>query len=187
MKQIRLVVIELAILVSLSFVVGQSVAKQPLSAIKTNEVNKVSVRIAIVDSEMAVLESDDAKKYAKESASLFAPRIKKLKDLQEDIQNMEKKLEKDSPILTELQRDNRQLEIKRKYEDLQLQDRQLRMDKSRSDQAELGKIRPKLDGAIETVAKKMGYDLVLEKGAVRFMEAELDITRMIIERINQIK
>ncbi|MDP0563348.1 MAG: OmpH family outer membrane protein [Candidatus Endonucleobacter sp. (ex Gigantidas childressi)] len=187
MKQIRLVVLELAMLVSLSFVVGQSLAKESSSATKANELKGLTIKIAIVDSERAVLESDDAKKYANHSEKLFAPKITKLKALEESIQSMDKQLTKDSPVLTDAQREGRQLDIKRKYEDLQLQDRQLRMEKSRSDQEELGKIRPKLDGAIHKVAKKMGYDLVLEKGAVRFMESELDITRMVIQSINKMK
>ncbi|MGI9279078.1 MAG: OmpH family outer membrane protein [Endozoicomonas sp.] len=144
-------------------------------------------KIAVVDSEMAVLESDAAKKYAKEAEKLFAPKIKLLKSLQDEIKGLEQKLQKDGPTLTDGQRENRQLEIKRKFEDLQLQDRQLRGEKARSDQAELGKMRPKLEKAIDEVSKEQNYDLVLERGAARFVKPELDITRKVIERMNKLK
>ncbi|WP_201772690.1 OmpH family outer membrane protein [Endozoicomonas numazuensis] len=144
-------------------------------------------KIAVVDSEMAVLESDSAKKYAKEAEKMFAPKIKQLKALQDDIKGLEQKLKKDGPTLTDGQRENRQLEIKRKFEDLQLQDRQLRGEKARSDQAELGKMRPKLEKAIDEVSKELNYDLVLERGAVRFVKPEFDITRKVIERMNKLK
>ncbi|WOG25465.1 OmpH family outer membrane protein [Endozoicomonas sp. 8E] len=144
-------------------------------------------KIAVVDSEMAVLESDAAKKYAKEAEKMFAPKIKQLKALQEEIRVMEQKLQKDGPTLTEGQRENRQVQIKRKFEDLQLQDRQLRSEKARSDQTELGKLRPKLDKAIEEVSKEQDYDLVLERGAARFVKPGFDITRKVIERMNKLK
>ncbi|WP_422133633.1 OmpH family outer membrane protein [Endozoicomonas sp. ALD040] len=144
-------------------------------------------KIAVVDSEMAVLESDAAKKYAKEAEKMFAPKIKQLKALQEEIRVMEQKLQKDGPTLTEGQRENRQVQIKRKFEDLQLQDRQLRSEKARSDQTELGKLRPKLDKAIEEVSKEQDYDLVLERGATRFVKPGFDITRKVIERMNKLK
>ena len=172
MKHIRSAIFALAMLVPFAY------AASPAQA---------AMKIAVVDSEMAVLESDAAKKYAKSSETQFAPRIKKLKSLQDDIKAMEQKLQKDGPTLSEAQRESRQLEIKRKYEDLQLQDRQLRMEKARSDQSELGKIRPKLDKAIEQVSKEMNYDLVLERGAVRFVKTDYDITRKVIERLNQMK
>ncbi len=176
MKQIKLAIFALVMLVPFAHA-ATSVSKQA----------NAGMRIAVVDSEMAVLESDAAKKYAKESEALFAPRIKKLKALQDEIKNSEQKLQKDGATLSEAQRESRQLEIKRKYEDLQLQDRQLRMDKARSDQAELGKLRPKLDQAIDKVAKEQNYDLVLERGAVRFVKNDYDITRKVIERLNQMK
>ena len=144
-------------------------------------------KIGVVDSEMAVLESDAAKKYAKISEAQFGPRIKKLKEIQESIQSMEAELQKNRLVMTELQRENSQLEIKRKYEDLQLQDRQLRMEKNNSDQSELGKLKPKLEKSIAEVTKAMGYYLVLERGAVRFVRPEHDITRKVIQRLNQMK
>ncbi len=144
-------------------------------------------KVAVIDSEMAVLQSDAAKKYAQEAENLFAPRIKKLQALQADLKAMDQKLQKDGPTLTESQRESRQLEMKRKAEDLRLQDRQLREDKGRSDQAELGKLRPKLEKAIEAVSNDLSYDLVLERGAARFVKPEFDITRKVIERINKMK
>ncbi|WP_263078876.1 OmpH family outer membrane protein [Endozoicomonas sp. Mp262] len=170
MKQIRLALLSVMMLLPL---VGHA--------------KDAGMRIAVIDSEMAVLESDSAKKYAKDSEALFAPRIKKLKTLQEDIKKIEQQLQKDGPAMTEAQRESKQLEIKRKYEDFQLQDRQLRMDKAKSDQAELGKLRPKLDQAVEKVSQELNYDMVLERGAVRYVKAEFDITRKVIERLNQMK
>lgn len=175
MKQVRLTFLSVTILLSLAL------------AGVVQAASSGGMRMAVVDSEMAVLESDAAKKYAKTSENQFAPRIKKLQALQEAIKASEQALQKDGPALTDAQRENRQLEIKRKYEDLQLQDRQLRMDKAKADQDELNKLRPKLDKAIEKVSQELSYDLVLERAAARYVKAEHDITRKVIERLNQMK
>lgn len=167
MKQIRLAVMALLMLAPLA--------------------QAATMKIAVVDSEMAVLESDAAKRYAKEAEKMFAPRINELKKLQDEIKQLEEKLKKDAPTLTDSMREGRQLEIKRKFEDLQMKDRQLRADKARSDQAELGKLRPKLEEAVDLVSKEQNYDLVLERGAARFVKPEFDITRKVIERLNKMK
>ena len=146
-----------------------------------------AMKIAVIDSEMAVLESDAAKKYAKVAESKFAPQIKQIKTLGDELKKMEQKLQKDGPTLSEAQKESRQLDIKRKYEDLQLKDRQLRMEKARSDQEELGKIRPKLEQAIEQISKEQSFDLVLQRGAAAYVKPEFDITRKVIERLNKMK
>ncbi len=144
-----------------------------------------TMKIAVIDSDMAVLESDAAKQYAKMAESKFAPQIKQIKTLGDELKKMEQKLQKEGPTLSAAQRETRQLDIKRKYEDLQLKDRQLRVEKARSDQEELGKLRPRLEQAIEQISKEQGYDLVLQRGAVAFVKPEFDITRMVIERLNK--
>ena len=145
-------------------------------------------KIAVVNYEMAVFESDAMKQYNKKMDAEYAPKIKKLKALQESIQTLEQKLQKDGPTMTNSQRENTQLEIKRKYEDLQLQDRQLRTEKARSDQAELEKLKPRLEKAIDQVQADMKYDFIFDRrGAVRVGNAEYDITRKVIERLNKMK
>ena len=144
-------------------------------------------KIIVVDSEMAVLESDAAKQYAKEAEKLFAPKIKQLKTIQDEIKDLEQNLQKDSLTLTDSQRESRQLEINRKFEDLQLQDRQLRAEKGRSDQVELSKMRPKIEKAIDEIATELNYDMVLERAAVRYVKPQFDITRKVIEAMNKTK
>ena len=145
------------------------------------------MRIAVIDSEMAVTESEAAKRYAKESEAKFAPRIKNLNALQADIRQMEEKLQKDGPVLSPSELESRQLEIRRKFEDLQRLDQQLRMDKGQADQAELEKLRPKMDEAIRKVSEAQKFDIVLERRAAYYVKPEFDITRQVIDAVNKMK
>ncbi|OED41831.1 hypothetical protein ACH42_12985 [Endozoicomonas sp. (ex Bugula neritina AB1)] len=148
---------------------------------------QASMRIAVVDSEMAVVQSDAAKRYEKEAEAKFAPRIKNLNALQSDVQGMEEKLQKDGPTLSQPQLESRKLEIRRKIEDLRMQDQQLRQDKQVSDQTELGKIRPKLEKAIEQVSEASKFDIVLERRVAHYVKPEFDITRKVIDSLNKMK
>ena len=150
-------------------------------------VAQADMRIAVIDSEMAVLESDASKAYAKESEKRFAPRIALIQSLQDELQKMEEELNKDGPTMSQAQIEARQLEMKRKYEDLQMQDRQLRMDKNQADQQELNLLRPRLEQAVNEVSEQLKYDMVIERGAVRYVKPQHDITRQVIERLNKQK
>ena len=49
----------------------------------------------------------------------------------------------------------------------------------------LKQLKPKLDKAVEEVLKKGNYDIVIERGAVVDAKPQYDITRDVIERMNQ--
>ena len=148
---------------------------------------QADMRIAVVDKELAVVQSDGAKRYEKEAEAKFAPRIKNLNALKAEFDGMEKKLQKDGPTLSPAQLESRKLELRRKYEDLQMQSQQLRQDKQESDQKELGLLAPKLDKAIKQVAEAQKFDMVLERRAAHYYKPEFDITRKVIESLNKMK
>ena len=51
----------------------------------------------------------------------------------------------------------------------------------------LKQLKPKLDQAVEEVIKKGAFDLVFERGAVIDVKPQYDITRQVIERMNQLR
>ena len=118
----------------------------------------------------------------------FGPKIKTLQTLEDSIKELQQNLQKNGPTMTSGQRESAQLEIRRKHEDLQLQHRQLRSDRVRSDQAELEKLKPKLEEAIDQVQAEMNYDFIFDsRTTVRVGSSNADITRKVIERLNKIK
>ena len=145
------------------------------------------MRIGVIDSNMAVRESNVAKRYFQEVDARYAPRIKNLTALEADILQMQEKLQKDGPVLSPAELESRQLEIRRKIEDLQRLDQQLRVDRAQADQAEFEKLRPKMDEAIRNVSESLKFDMVLERGAALYVKPEFDVTRQVIEAVNKMK
>ena len=144
------------------------------------------LKIAVVNSQMALLESEPAKGYAEKSEARFSKQIKHLKRLEGDFKKLAEKFDKEALTLAESERAKIQIEMRRKKEDWELQARQLQADRNELDQKEFEKIQPLLVKAIEQVARVEGYDMVLEKASARFVKPEFDLTRKVIDRINRL-
>ena len=143
-------------------------------------------RVAVVNSQMALLESAAAKQYAKVSEQQFGEQINKLKGLESQYKTLMGKLEKEGPMMSEAERTKLQLEMRRKKEDWEYQARQLQVEKNEADQKELAKLQPQLEEAIQAVAKSEGYDVVIERAAARFVKPENDVTRKVIDKLNRL-
>lgn len=145
------------------------------------------MKIAVLNYQMALLESDVAKKYAVDSERKFGPRIAKLKALEEDARKLQDRLVKDGSKMKQAERERLELELNQKARDFQLQSKELNESKMKADQDMLKIIKPKLDKAVEDALKSGGFDLVLESGAVVDVKPQYDITKQVIDRLNKIR
>ncbi|MDH4567780.1 OmpH family outer membrane protein [Pseudomonas sp. BN414] len=143
------------------------------------------MKIAVLNYQMALLESDAAKKYAVDAEKKFGPQLNKLKTLESDAKRIQDRLVKDGEKMQQAERERLELEFKQKARDFQFQSKELNEAKAVADRDMLKQLKPKLDKAVEDVLKQGSYDLVLERGAVVDVKPQYDITRQVIERMNQ--
>lgn len=145
------------------------------------------IKIAVLDYQMALLDSDAAKKYAVDSEKKFAPQLKKLKALESDAKRLQDRLMKDGEKMQQAEYERLELELKQKARDFQVQSQDLNEAKAKADNEVLQTLKPKLDKAVEEVLKAGNYDLVIDRGAVVDVKPQLDITLRVIERMNQMR
>ncbi len=145
------------------------------------------MKIAVLNYQMALLESNVAKKYAVESEKRFGPRIQKLKALEEEAKRLQDNLIKNGVKVKQAERERLELEFNQKVRDFQVQSKELNDSKLKADQDMLKIIKPKLDKAVEEALKAGGYDLVLESGAVVDVKPQYDITKEVIDRLNKMQ
>lgn len=145
------------------------------------------MKIAVLNYQMALLESDSAKKYAVDAEKKFGPQLNKLKTLESDAKRIQDRLVKEGERMQTAERERLELEFKQKARDFQFQSKELNEAKAVADRDMLKQLKPKLDKAVEEVIKKGGYDLVLEQGSVVEVKPQYDITRQVIERMNQLR
>jgi len=143
------------------------------------------MKVAVLNYQMALLESDAAKSYAVDAEKKFGPQLNKLKSLETSAKSIQDRLIKGGDKMAQPERERLELEFKQKARDFQFQSKELNEAKATTDREMLKKLKPKLDGAVEEVIKKGGFDLVLERGAVIDVKPQYDITRQVIERMNQ--
>ncbi|RWU25214.1 hypothetical protein DM813_05675 [Pseudomonas alkylphenolica] len=143
------------------------------------------MKVAVLNYQMALLESDSAKKYAVDAEKKFGPQLTKLKNLESSAKAIADRIRAGGDKMAQPERERLELEYKQKARDFQFQSKELNESKAVADREMLKQLKPKLDGAVEEVIKKGGFDLVLERGAVIDVKPQYDITRQVIERMNQ--
>lgn len=145
------------------------------------------VKIAVLDYQAALLDSDAAKKYAVDAEKKFAPQLNKLKALETDAKRLQDRLMKDGEKMAQAEYERLELELKQKARDFQIQSQELNEAKAISDNEVLQTLQPKLDKAVEEVLKSGNYDVVIDRNAVVDVKPQLDITLRVIERMNQMR
>ncbi|ARU89372.1 OmpH family outer membrane protein [Pseudomonas sp. M30-35] len=145
------------------------------------------MKIAVLNYQMALLESDAAKRYAVDAEKKFGPQLSKLKKLESDAKTIQDRLVKGGTKLQTADRERLELDFKQKARDFQFQSKELNEQKAVADRDMLKKLKPNLDKAVEEVIKKGSFDLVLERGAVIDVKPQYDITRQVIDRMNQLR
>ncbi|MFF7708047.1 OmpH family outer membrane protein [Pseudomonas sp. NPDC007930] len=145
------------------------------------------MKVAVLNYQMALLESDAAKKYAVDAEKKFGPQLNKLKALEASAKGIQDRLVSGGDKMQQGERERLELDFKQKARDFQFQSKELNEAKAAADRDMLQQLKPKLDGAVEAVIKQGNYDLVLERGAVVDVKAQYDITRQVIDRMNQAK
>lgn len=145
------------------------------------------MKIAVLNYQMALLESDAAKKYAVDAEKKFGPQLSKLRKLEDDAERIQNRLIKDGERMQQAELERLELEFKQKARDFQMQSKDLNEAKALADRDMLEQLKPKLDKAVEEVLKSGNYDIVLERGAVVDVKPQFDITLRVIERMNQLR
>lgn len=145
------------------------------------------MKIAVLNYQMALLESDAAKKYAVDAEKKFGPQLSKLKKLESDAERIQNRLIKEGERMQQAELERLELEFKQKARDFQMQSNDLNEAKALADREMLEQLKPKLDKAVEEVLKSGNYDIVLERGAVVDVKPQFDITLRVIERMNQLR
>ena len=140
--------------------------------------------MAVVDSRKVLQDSSAAKAYAKSSEDGFRERIDQIKALEKEAQQDADKFKRDSLTMSEADKSLFQLKQRHRDETIRALSQLVSRDKASADRAELGRLGPLLDKAIDAVARAGGYDMVVEKEAVRFSKSSVDITAKVTDKLN---
>ena len=166
MKRMSMLVLLAAFLVSLS---GAALSATKIAYVEVGKVLQESPQVKAVKEKIR-------KEFAKRDDQLVAEQ-KKLKKLKE-------KLARDGSIMSEAERKRLERDIIARTRKLKNAQSEFQEDLALRQNEELGKLRKLIAEVIVKVAKKGGYDLVLESGVV-WANDKVNITPRVLKELKQ--
>jgi outer membrane protein len=155
-------------------------ATLPLAA--QAEAQAQEVRIGIVNTERILRDSAPAKAAEIKLKQEFVKRDEELQKLAARLKETNDKLERDSAVLAETDRNKRQREAAELDRELQRRTREFREDVNQRKNEELSQVVERSRKVIRQVAEQEKYDLVVEDAI--YFNARIDITDKVLRALN---
>jgi outer membrane protein len=141
------------------------------------------LKVAVVNTQKALAESDELKKASAGVEAKYKPRQDEITKLQNDLQSIEQQL--NSGKLTPQATADMQGQGSRKQRDLQRLSDDLQQDFERERQDILGKASQKMQQVIAKLAEEKGFDLVVDASQSLYFKPALEITNDVIGAYNK--
>ncbi|MFS8980110.1 OmpH family outer membrane protein [Cupriavidus necator] len=139
-------------------------------------------RIAAVNSERILRDSQPAKQAQNKLAQEFAERNRELQDMARKIRALADRLDKDAATLDDTERQRRQREVADLDREFQLKQRAFREDLQRRRNQELAQLVERANRVIRQLAEQRKYDLVVQEAI--YVNPRIDITDDVMKALN---
>jgi outer membrane protein len=142
-------------------------------------------KIAIINLQRAVLESDEIKKASAELETKYKPRQQAAEKLQQDLQSIQQQLQNGQGKLAPQAEADLQAQGTRKQRELQRISEDLQADVERDRNAILGKSSQQMQTVVKQLAEAKGYDVVVDTQTTIYYKTALEITADAITAYNK--
>ena len=136
-------------------------------------------KIGFVNTQKIFDESEPAKRASKKLETEFAKREKEINDLGTKLRIDSEKLEKDTPVLSESQRVQRQRVLTELDRDFQRKQREFREDVSQRRNEEFAAVLQLANSTLKDIAVKENYDAIFQDAA--YANPKHDITQKVLD------
>lgn len=157
-------------LAGLFFVAGSAMAEQ---------------KIAIVDMERALFQSEGAKASFKQVEDQFGDDLSKVKDLEKELLESQKKLQNDAAVMSDDEQRKMRNTIKEKQSEYQFFAGKLQQAEQQWRQQFFRANMQRLQAILKELVEQEKVDLVLNGQAVIHVTPELDLTKKLLNKLNQ--
>jgi outer membrane protein len=144
------------------------------------------MKIAVVDTQRAVMETEDGLRAQATLKKHFDKRQRELDDKQTSLQKEREDLEKQKDVLSKQALQTRVDKWQREMSELQAVFVEYNKELQKKQGEMTQPIFQKTMGIIRRLATQSGYDLVVDKQAVPYNRSDLDLTDRVITEYNQV-
>ena len=142
------------------------------------------LRVAYVNMAKVLEDAPQATEASAKLEQSFSPREREIVALQREVRELEERLLRDGQGMTDVTRGGLELDLRSRKRELKRQQDEFREDLNLRKGQELAAIQRLVIDAIQGLAKREGYDLVLSEGVV-FASSRMDVTDRVLERLRQ--
>ena len=142
------------------------------------------LRVAYVNMAKVLEDAPQATEASAKLEQSFSPRQREIVALQREGRELEERLLRDGQGMTDVTRGGLELDLRSRKRELKRQQDEFREDLNLRKGQELAAIQRLVIDAIQGLAKREGYDLVLSEGVV-FASSRVDVTDRVLERLRQ--
>ena len=139
-------------------------------------------RIAAVNSERILRDSQPAKAAQVKLEQEFSKRDRELQDMAQKIKAMADKLDKDTAVLADSDRQRRQREVADLDREFQRKQREFREDLNQRRNEELAQVLERANRVIRQIAEQRKYDLIVQEAV--YVNPRIDITDDVMKALN---
>ncbi len=146
-------------------------------------VASAQLKVAVVNVQKAMLDSDELKKISADMEAKYKPKQDELTKMQTDLQSIQQQLQ--SNKLTPQAQQDLTLQGQRKQRDAQRLSDDLQQELDAERQDILGKAAKKMQDVIKKLAEAGGYDLIVDVSTALYFKPALDITDQALAAYNK--
>ena len=142
-------------------------------------------KIAVLDTQRALGSSEEAQALMEQAQADLKKEVDEVNSLGEEIQQMQEKLKTDGEVMSPTERRKVEKSIEDKRLDYQFMVNKLQKAQEDRRQDLLQVMSPKVNAVLQDLIELEGYDLVLERTSLLYVNTKHDITRRVTEKLNE--
>jgi outer membrane protein len=143
------------------------------------------LKIAVLDTQRAIVQSEEATQLLAQAAQELKAEEEAVQTLGESILAIQEKLQTDGEVMSPTEQRKLQKDIEDKQIDYQFQVNRLQKEVNDRRQELLQQMVPKIDTVLKDLIDLEGYDLIMERSQLRYVNPKHDITRKVTEKLNE--
>jgi outer membrane protein len=144
------------------------------------------VKIAVVDVQSAILQSEEAKRLLQQIQVEFKEEEEEIRTVQSEAAALLQRLQKDAEVMSEVEKRRIQQQIESRNNDFVFFRQRLQRQIEERQQELFAGIDGKVQKAIEELVKSEDYDLILPRQAALYVNEIYNITRKVTEKLNEL-
>lgn len=153
------------------------VTRLMLAAVLTGTFAVAQVKIGVINSQQAMLETAELKKAQADMEAKFKPRQVKVDTLTKEVQALQSQMQTMAGKLTPQAEQDMAIQGQRKQKEITRLTEDLQADVDRERQDVLGRSSQRMQEIVNKLAEAKGLDLVIDVGNTVFFKPALDITK----------